>query len=206
MATRRRLYVSSIDLTCYFWRQPLALIRHTVLLSLFKPEKNLEVLSEGEYRQVFKDYFKSVRSFVYYRCGDVDMAEDIAQDVFVKLWETRGKIDKRTIKAYLYTIAQNVTINQLKRKQLMFQFQQKPSVDRDYDNPEKLLEMKEYQERLNRVLAMLPDGGREVFLMNRLEDMTYVEIAERLGLSVKAVEKRMSKVLRILREKLGTEL
>ena len=42
--------------------------------------------------------------------------------------------------------------------------------------------------------------------MNRLEDMTYVEIAERLGLSVKAVEKRMSKVLSILREKLGTEL
>jgi len=175
-------------------------------MSLFKSDKNLEVLSDAEYHKAFKEYYKAVRSFVYYKCGDVDMAEDITQDVFVKLWETREKIDKRTIKAYLYTIAQNVTINQLKRKQLFYKFQLKPPNDKEFDHPEKLIEMQEYEAKLNEVLALLPDGGREVFLMNRLEDLTYVEIAERLGLSVKAVEKRMSKVLRILREKLGTEL
>jgi RNA polymerase sigma-70 factor (ECF subfamily) len=177
-----------------------------VLLNIFRPEKNLEVLSDAEYRQAFKEFYKPIRSFIYYKCGNVDMAEDITQDVFVKLWETREKIDKRTIKAYLYTIAQNVTINQLKRQQLMFKFKQKPTIDRDTDNPEKLAEMDEYQKKLESVLAILPEGGRQVFLMNRLEDLTYAEIAERLGLSVKAVEKRMSKVLRILREKLGTEL
>lgn len=134
------------------------------------------------------------------------MAEDLTQDVFIKLWETRTKIDKRTVKAYLYTIAQNLTINQLKRQQLLYKFKKIPGTDRDNDNPEKLVEMQEYEKKLQSVIAMLPEGGREVFFMSRLEDLTYVEIAERLGLSVKAVEKRMSKVLSILREKLGTEL
>ncbi len=122
------------------------------------------------------------------------------------MWETRSKIDKRTVKAYLYTIAQNLTINQLKRQQLLYKFKKIPGTDRDNDNPEKLVEMQEYEKKLQSVIAMLPEGGREVFFMSRLEDLTYVEIAERLGLSVKAVEKRMSKVLSILREKLGTEL
>ncbi|MFY8136625.1 MAG: RNA polymerase sigma-70 factor [Flavobacteriales bacterium] len=177
-----------------------------MLLSLFRPDKKLEQLTDAEYHQAFKEFFKPIRSFVYYRCGDVDMAEDITQDVFVKLWETRDRIDKRTIKAYLYTIAQNVMINQLKRQQLLYKFQKKPGLDREYDSPEKLLQMSEYHDKISQVIAALPEGGREVFLMNRMEDLTYVEIAERLGLSVKAVEKRMSKVLRILREKLGTEL
>ena len=69
-----------------------------------------------------------------------------------------------------------------------------------------MVEMNEYEARLQEVIASLPDGGREVFLMNRLEDLTYQEIADRLGLSVKAIEKRMSKVLQILRDQLGTEL
>jgi RNA polymerase sigma factor (sigma-70 family) len=76
----------------------------------------------------------------------------------------------------------------------------------DSDTPEKIAEMAQYEERLQQVIASLPEGGREVFLMNRLEDLTYQEIADRLGLSVKAIEKRMSKVLRIIREQLGADI
>lgn len=177
-----------------------------LFFSALKSERQLEHLSEEEFRKAFAEFYKPIRSFIYYKCGDVDTAEDITQDVFMKLWETRNKIDKRTIKAYLYTIAQNTTINHIKRQQLLYKFQKLPTQDRDYDSPEKLLEIAEYEERVSSVIASLPEGGREVFLMNRLEDLTYNEIADRLGLSVKAVEKRMSKVLRILREKLGTEL
>lgn len=183
------------------------LFEKIVFLSIFKPEKNLEELSLAEYQKVFAEFYKPIRNFIYYRCGgDPDLAEDITQDTFVKLWETRQRIDKSTIKAYLYKIAQNNTINHLKRQQLLFKFKKRPSADRDYDNPEKLAEMSEYEEKLQKVIASLPEGGREVFLMNRLEDLTYVEIAERLGLSVKAIEKRMSKVLKIFRDQLGTEI
>lgn len=171
-----------------------------------KSPQQFEELSREEFQSLFREYYKPVRGFIYYKCGDAEMAEDIAQDVFAKLWETRARIDKRTVKAYLYTIAQNTMINQLKRRQLHFRFLKNKSDDRDFDTPEKMIEMEEYSDKLQRVINALPEGGREVFLMNRLEDLTYNEIAERLGLSVKAIEKRMSKVLRILREELGTDI
>lgn len=177
-----------------------------VLLSVLRSEKHLEELTLSEYQQIFRELYKPVRNFVYFRCGDVELAEDITQDTFLKLWEMRGRIDKSTIKAYLYKIAQNNTINHLKRQQLHFKFMRKVELTKETDTPEKMVEMEQYEAKLQHALAQLPDGGREVFLMNRLEDLTYVEIAERLGLSVKAIEKRMSKVLKILRELLGTEI
>jgi len=169
-------------------------------------EYQYEEMTLQEYRQVFRELYKPVRNFIYFRCSDSDMAEDIAQDVFLKLWETRSRIDKRTVKAFVYTIAHNLTINNVKRRQLQYNFRKAPAPDRDNDSPDKMMEMQEYDQKLQDVLGSLPQGGREVFLMNRLEDLTYQEIAARLGLSVKAIEKRMSKVLKILREKLGVDI
>ena len=76
----------------------------------------------------------------------------------------------------------------------------------DKQSPEYLAEMKEYEAILQKVIASMPEGSREVFLMNRLEDMKYREIAETLGISVKAVEKRMSKALKIIRDKLDVNI
>lgn len=177
-----------------------------MLFSVFRSEKNFDELTLQEYQQIFKELYRPIRNFIYFRCSDADLAEDITQDTFLKLWETRSKIDRSTVKAYLYKIAQNNTINHQKRQQLFFQFMRKAGSEKEYDTPEKMVEMEQYEEKLQKALAQLPEGGREVFLMNRLEDLTYVEIADRLGLSVKAIEKRMSKVLKILREHLGTEI
>ena len=65
---------------------------------------------------------------------------------------------------------------------------------------------KEYEAKLNGALSKIPEGSREVFLMNRIEGLKYREIAERLGLSVKAIEKRISKAIHILNEILGVKL
>lgn len=177
-----------------------------MLFSLNKPKPEFSSLTERDYREAFDEYFEGLRNFLYYKTGDSDMAEDLAQDTFVKLWETRDRIDKKTLKSYLYTIASNTAINQLKRRQLQYKFQKLHVAGVDNQSPEYLAQMKEYEEILQGVIAKMPDGSREVFLMNRLEDMKYREIAETLGISVKAVEKRMSKALKIIKELLNVNI
>ncbi len=180
---------------------------HCVLkLNLGGSEKQFSELTESEYRKLFEEYFAAIRNYIYFKTSDRDLAEDIAQDTFVKLWENRARIDKRTVKSFLYTISGNLAINQLKRQQLQYKFVNQLSDQSSHESPAFQLEMKEYESKLQGVIASMPNGSREVFLMNRIEDMKYKEIAERLGISVKAVEKRMSKALQIIREKLNVKL
>lgn len=169
-------------------------------------EKQFSELTEREYRDLFEEYFSAIRNYLYYKTSDPILAEDIAQDTFVKLWENSAKIDKRTVKSYLYTISGNLAINQLKRQQLQYKFINQQSDQSSFESPQFRLEMKEYEQKLQQVIAAMPSGSREVFLMNRIEDMKYKEIADTLGISVKAVEKRMSKALQIIREKLNVKL
>lgn len=177
-----------------------------MILSLSKSNKAKEPLTNAEYKACFEAYYEPVRNFIYFKSGDAELAEDIAQDTFIKLWENRDGIERKTIKAYLYTIAGNLTINYLKRQQLKYKFVNRSQPRTEKMNPEYIAEMAEFNDELQAVLASIPEGSREVFLMNRIEDLKYREIAERLGVSVKAVEKRMSKALQILREKLNIDV
>ncbi len=176
-------------------------------MALFKKsDRHIEVLSAQEFEHAFDLYYKAIRNFLYYKCSQADLSEDVAQDAFVKLWETRDKIDKASIKAYLYTIANNLLINQLKRDQLKFKFLNLQTDRKDNMTPEYLIEMQEFDQKLQASLSRIPDGAREVFLMNRIDGLKYHEIAERLGLSMKAVEKRMSRALSILREEISQKI
>jgi len=177
-----------------------------VILSFSKPKENYSRLTEVEYRKAFDEYFVSLRNFLYFKTSDEGLSEDLAQDAFVKLWENRDRIDKKTLKSYLYTIGGNLAINYMKRRQLQFKFQRVQTDRNSKETPEFLMQMREYEQKLKEVIALMPDGSREVFLMNRLEDMKYKEIAERLGISVKAIEKRMSKALKIVKEQLGVSI
>ncbi len=165
-----------------------------------------EALTRKEFEQVFDAYYEAIRNYLYYKCSDAELSEDVAQDTFVKLWETRDRVKKASIKAYLYTISGNLLINQLKRNQLRFRFRNMHEGRSNSENPEYLMQMREFDNKLQEALAKIPDGAREVFLMNRIDDLKYHEIAERLGIGVKAVEKRMSKAIAILREALNKKL
>jgi RNA polymerase sigma-70 factor (ECF subfamily) len=171
-----------------------------MVLNIFsKLSGNREELTSQEFERAFDLYYDAVRNYLYYKCGQAELAEDVAQDAFVKVWETRDRIDKNSLKAYLYTIAGNLLINQLKREQLKFKFLNLQTDKKDKVTPEYLLEMQEFDQKLQNALSKIPEGAREVFLMNRVDGLKYHEIGDRLGLSMKAVEKRMSKALSILR-------
>ena len=159
-------------------------------------------ISEAEFTGLFRNYFQPVRNYVYYKTGDMDLADDVVQDTFLKFWEKRREIRPGTARALLYTIAGNLTVNRMEHQKVVFQFANRFMQHPVAHAPDFELELKEFDRRLQLALAGLPEINRVVFLMNRIDGMTYKEIAETIGVTVKAVEKRMKKALDYLAERI----
>jgi len=161
------------------------------------------MLNKSEFKQIFDRYFDTIRSFIFYRCGDVDAASDMAQDVFMKIWEKRDQIDTSQIKALLYKISNDMVISNYRKNTTRLDYEQSMTTNNEAQlSPEEELNFQELSASYAKALEQMPEIQRVVFLMNRNDEMKYQEIAECLQLSVKAVEKRMSGALQYLRTQL----
>ena len=69
------------------------------------------MLSKKEFKLLFDTYFDAIRSFIFYRCGDIDTASDMAQEIFMKVWEKKEQLHKNNLKALLYKIANEMVIS-----------------------------------------------------------------------------------------------
>jgi RNA polymerase sigma-70 factor (family 1) len=163
-------------------------------------------ISQVEFDQIFLDWYNPVRNYIYYKSGDIQVAEDIAQDTFLKIWEKREVIKIETVKSLLYTIAGNLFLNRIEHEKVSFKFVSEYEGEVYYSSPDFELEMKEFDRKLQDSLADLDEKKRIVFLMNRIDDLTYSQIANNLGLSVKAVEKRMAKAIAFLKDRLDVKI
>lgn len=158
------------------------------------------VCEERIFEKVFKEYSKVVRNFIYFKCGDADRADDLTQDAFVKLWNNCAKVPFEKVKSYLFVLVKNAFFNEEAHKKVVLKYQSSVSNRQDNQDPEFLMREKEFHKQLNEAINGLSEKQREVFLLNRIEKKTYNEIAEMLGISVKAVEKRMHMALSNLRK------
>lgn len=165
--------------------------------------KTKSVCEDETYEQIFNAHASALRNFVYYKCGDIQQAEDIVQDAFIKLWDNCSKIIFEKAKSFLFTVARNNFLNEVAHKKIVLQHQVHLPSDRTNESPQFILEEKEFMVKLEKVIADLPQKQREVFLMSRIDKKKYSEISEILDISVKAVEKRMSQALVTLREQIG---
>ncbi len=168
----------------------------------FMVKRRKKVLDKGEFKKIFDSHFDSLRSFIYFRTSDEQTAEDIAQDVFMRVWEKRESLDTSNIKALLYKMAKDKVVSYYRREGTRLDFAKNMSLKGDAISPQEELQFEETRRRYSEALGEMTEGEREVFLMSREENLKYNEIAERLGLSVKAVEKRMSAALKLLKNKI----
>jgi len=149
-----------------------------------------------------------VRYFVRYGYV-VDVAEDCVQDVFIRISRS-DLVSIHNIEAYLFAVASSVAMDH-KRKMRSRQALQHDSIDVDLPNvnlvsqeasPYTTFEDRETLLHLRDVLNELKPRTREIFLLNRFDDLSYTQLATRFGLSVAAIEKQMSKALAHLRRRL----
>lgn len=158
------------------------------------------VCDEEVFAEVVNSNIRPLINYVYYRGAELNEAEDMVQDAFVKLWMNCGKVPFKSAVPFMVRVLRNMMSNHYDHKKVVLKFASRPQNYESVETPEFLLEKKEFQEKLNAAISNLPPGQREVFLMNRIDKKTYVQIAEELNISKKAVEKRMHKALVKLRQ------
>lgn len=159
-------------------------------------------MTKEDFKEVFDRYFDPVRSYIYYRCGDTELATDITQDAFMKIWEKNLPFDLKQNKGLLYKIAGDLFVSHYRRQNVARRYEKEVSFNLSCDETNDLIQYRELKAIYEKTLSKLPEKQRIVFLMSRQEGLKYIEIAERLDLSVKAVEKRMSLALTYLKKAL----
>jgi len=156
-------------------------------------------------QQIFNQNYlmvcRTIRRFVQ----DGSLVEDLAQNVFIRFWNKRHKINITTsVPAYLNRMAINEAIAHLRKGKHWQQEEftsQTPMQGTSRSGEDNFLHT-ELKEQVTAAIDTLPPKCRTVFQLSRFEELTYKEIAERLDISVKTVENQMGKALRVLREEL----
>ena len=159
-------------------------------------------MTAKDFKMIYDEHFDDLRRYLIYRSGDQDLSGDIAQNVFMKVWTKKIEIASGNIKSLLFKMATDEFISHIRRKKVEKEYTE--SIDlrliREPDNNDDFLEKKVlFQKALNQ----LPEKQKTALLMNKMQGLTYKEIAEVLNLSQKAIEKRIGLALKALKQNLN---
>jgi RNA polymerase sigma-70 factor, ECF subfamily len=171
------------------------------------------LLQKGDrvaFYHIYERYSKRLYGFVLrYIKQDAD-AEEIIQEVFVKIWEARNRIDAySSFESFLFTVAYNTTISLLRKRVSENKYinylktLQQPDVSYEVDNE---IRFNELNEKVNSLLDQLTPRQKEIFLLSRQEGLTHDEIAGKLEISLNTVKKHMTNTLAFLKSHIDTSL
>jgi RNA polymerase sigma-70 factor (ECF subfamily) len=166
--------------------------------------KAVENICEEElFSELFKKHSKDLHDFLYYKYGSENNPKDMVQEAFIKLWNNCQKVIPEKVRSFLFTVANNQTLNELSKKKTVLNYAQQMPKQHTSESPEFLMEENEYMDKLQKAIENLTEEQRTTFLLNRIEGKKHKEIAEILGISRKAVEKRIYTTLSILKKQVG---
>lgn len=168
------------------------------------------------YEYLFKTYYPRLRNYASHFIADVDDTYDIIQDCFVHLWERRESLTYISISALLFTMVRNGCLNYLKHQSLInscsIDYLAHVSGSEQLYNQDLLnkadeeLLYNELRRQIEKVMDLLSPRSRQIFEMSRFEGLKNREISEQLGISVKVVEKHISKALAAFRKQFKNNL
>lgn len=160
--------------------------------------------SKEAYEHIYRQFFNEIYAFVLKYIICKDLAYDLTQDIFLKIWEKREQLaDVENFRSYLYRMTKNYTLDKLKHisisrkaiEHITYQYSKECE-----QSDTKYLE-KEYFEFLEAAITDLPKQTRTVFMLCREEEKSYKEVAEELGISRDAVKHHMIQSVKVLKNK-----
>ena len=176
---------------------------------LFKKLRNGDEIA---FKVIFNKYYSRLYYFIYEFISSHDIAENIVQDTFYTLWNKRNELkDDSNLIAYLFTVAKNNCLYKLRDQRYRQKLFSLDSFDQNelkmnievlsaFDSSAYAFE--EIEQIIERTLNELPPQCKRVFILSRFEERKNKEIAEELNISVKVVEKHISKGLKKFKESL----
>ena len=155
---------------------------------------------EQLFSKIFRTNSNDLFNFLRYKYGEGLSPRDKVQEAFVTLWNNCKKVPPEKAKSFLFTTANNMMLNEIKHQKVVLKHQEVKPKGHTNETPEFLMEESEFMQKYQAALAKLSEAQRVAFLMNKAEGKRHKEIAEILGISRKAVEKRIYGALEKLRK------
>ncbi|HTD42305.1 MAG TPA: RNA polymerase sigma-70 factor [Mucilaginibacter sp.] len=154
------------------------------------------------FEQIFHSYKERVYSYVLAIVKSNDAAEEVTQEIMIKLWLCREMLDQvENLDAYIYVIARNKSLNHLRKVayDLRLLNELKSFIPDEYSNTEDRIAVKDYELLLTNAVNSLSPQRRQVYHLSRVEGLSHDEIAERLNLSKQTVKNHLVEALKSIR-------
>ncbi|RKE94993.1 RNA polymerase sigma factor [Ichthyenterobacterium magnum] len=154
------------------------------------------------FERVYKQHSKDLHDFLYYKYGAQFNPKDKVQEAFIKLWDNCKQVSLDNAKSFLFTVANNLTLNEIKHQKVVLKYKQNKPKHYTKETPEFILEQEQFLEKYKKVLSSLSEDQRVAFLLSKAEGKKHSEIAELLGVTKKVVEYRIYSAFKILKTEL----
>ena len=165
---------------------------------------------EQAFEQLFFRYYEPLVRFACHYTNSRASAEGLVQDVFANVWEKREELEPNTnIRSYLYTSVKNSGLDQIRHEEVVHKYRDEVKIELYIHHQEssgERITKKGFTEATQNAIEALPDQTRHIYKLSRKDGLTYSEIADILGLSVKSIEYHISKALQFLRNHLSDYL
>lgn len=165
-------------------------------------ELNKHICEDSVFETIYKKYAKDLLNFLYYNYGASIDPNDITQDAFIKLWNNCKNVTFNKAKAFLFTVANNLMLNEIKHQKVVLKFHLEKPKNYTNESPEFILEKEQFLQAYKKALENLNEEHRVAFLLNKVEGKKHSEIAQLLGVTQKVVEYRIYTAFNSLRNEL----
>ena len=163
--------------------------------------KNIALGDHASYREIFLKYFPKVKYFIVHFVKSETIAEDLAQEIFVRLWENRIKLAAvQSFNSYIYRMAKNATLNYIEHKDVEKKYMEQQYEEELGQSIENELYARELELLVQLTVNHMPPQRKKIYRMSRDEGMKNEEIAEQLNISKKTVENHLNIALKEIKK------